>query len=159
MAIDYPAIQNALIANISAAMESNLDQQYASLPLPATALTGIFVWQGTATVNAPDTSEVAVDQYIRLDADGAWYKITAVTPDVSITISDTYAVGSFPTGSGGSSTANIDPPPPLTGSGSVDSLAEAIAVGVMTAIEAVMDSAEISGTTAGTDTIGPGVIS
>ncbi len=112
---------------ISSNLESNLDGQYASLPMPATALSATYTWGGTATVTSSDTSEVVVNNFIRLDSDGNWYKILSIIPNTSVTVEDTYVVGSFPSGATQSSIAAVDPPPPLSGTGNMDTFADAIA--------------------------------
>lgn len=116
-------IKQALTDNL----ESNLDAQYASLPMPATALSAAYTWNSTATVTSSDTSEVAVNTFIRLDSDANWFKILSIVPDTSITVEDTYSVGAFPSGATQSSIAAVDPPTPLTGTGNIDTFADAIA--------------------------------
>ena len=49
-------------------------------------LNATYTWNGTGTVASSDTTEVHVGHYIRLDSDGRWFEITAVTPGVSVTI-------------------------------------------------------------------------
>jgi len=59
------------------------------------ALNATYTWNGTTTVTSSDTSEAEVGNYIRLDSDGGWFKITEIDPDTDVTI-----VGaSIPTGS------------------------------------------------------------
>lgn len=159
MSIDYGLIEGEMAAALSAGLESNLDSQYAGLALPAISLAAVYTWDGTETVSTIDTSEVVVDQYIRLDSDGNWYKIVGVTANISITVEDTYTLGTFPVGITPSSVASVDPPPPLSNSGGMDTFSEAIASAVTDGIQTALDNAEISGTTTGLDTIGPGVIS
>jgi hypothetical protein len=160
MSIDYGLIEGEMAVALSSGLESNLDSQYASLPITGVPLLAEFVWTGIETVSTTDTSQVEVDKYIRLDADGNWYKIVAITVDANITVEDTYNLGTFPTGVTQSSLAIVDPPPPLSANpGSMDTFSEAIASAVTDGIKSALDNAEISGTTAGLDTIGPGVIS
>lgn len=52
------------------------------------AVTAVFTWNGTATVTSGDTSEVAVGDWIRLDSDDQWFKITALVTNVSVTIAN-----------------------------------------------------------------------
>ena len=51
-----------------------------------TALAATYTWDGTTTVLSGDTSEVSVDDRIMLDSDDQWFKVTAVTTNVSVTI-------------------------------------------------------------------------
>lgn len=68
----------------------------------ATALTGTWTWNGTTTVTTGDTSQVIVGSQIRLDSDGQWFTITAITPNVDVTISNPLTL-TIPTGATGSS--------------------------------------------------------
>ncbi len=49
-------------------------------------LAATYTWDGTTTVLSGDTSEVAVGDYIRLAVDGQYFEITAIDPNVSVTI-------------------------------------------------------------------------
>ncbi len=53
-----------------------------------TSVTAVFTWDGTTTVLSGDTSEVAVNDWIRLDSDGQWFQITSIVTDVSVTIAN-----------------------------------------------------------------------
>lgn len=61
-------------------------------------LQAIYTWNGTTTVTTADTSEVAVDDWIRYGEFGELFQISVVTPGVSVTIlnpgSDTILSGS-----------------------------------------------------------------
>ncbi len=54
--------------------------------ISATAIVAAFTWAGSTTVTSGDTSEVAVGDFIRLDSDGQWFEISAITPSVDVTI-------------------------------------------------------------------------
>ena len=56
------------------------------LKFEITALTGTWTWDGTTTVLSDDTSQVAVNDWVRLKADNQWFKITGITPNTSVTI-------------------------------------------------------------------------
>jgi len=51
-----------------------------------TELSAIYTWDGTTTVTSADTSEVAVDDWIKLDSDGQWFQIQSIVTDTSVTI-------------------------------------------------------------------------
>lgn len=121
------AIGDSMEDAISAALEATTDATNATLLVPAQALSGSWEWDGTTTVTSTNTSEVAVDTFIRLDSDGTWYQITSVTADTEVEVDDVYGVGSYPTGTSQSSKARIDPPVPVTGTGYMDIFASAIA--------------------------------
>lgn len=67
-------------------------------------ITATFVWNGTLVVGATDTSEVLQGDWIRLDTDGRYYKITGIIPNVECQIENpmNYPV---PTGTTSSSKA------------------------------------------------------
>lgn len=57
------------------------------IPLPqATALNPVLTWNGSTTVLTGDTSEAAVDDFIRLDVDGQFFKIISVVLNTSYEI-------------------------------------------------------------------------
>ena len=72
--------------------------------LPTIALTTDPAWPGgaagagvTAVVTTADTSQVAVGDFAREDADGRWFKVTVVVPSTSFTVEDVHAHGgTFP---------------------------------------------------------------
>lgn len=71
----------------------------------ATAIVEVLTWDGTTTVEAvTDTSEAIVGDWIRLDADGQWFEITAITPGDNFTILNPGA-DTIPTGATQSSKA------------------------------------------------------
>ena len=116
------SIEQALIDNL----ETNLDAQYASLDLPSTDITaGALTWDGTTTVTAPTGHGVVVNQFLQLNSDAQWFKVL-VASATSLTIENTYSV-TIPSSTGTSSTADVAPPPPLSGTGNLDTFAEAIA--------------------------------
>lgn len=47
---------------------------------------GNWNWNGTTTVTATDTTQVAVNDWVAADSDGQYFKITAETPNVDVTI-------------------------------------------------------------------------
>jgi len=49
-------------------------------------LTAVFVWDGTLVVLSSDTTEVAPGDWIRLDADGRYFRIVSEVPNVSVTL-------------------------------------------------------------------------
>jgi uncharacterized phage protein gp47/JayE len=69
-----------------------------------TPLVATYTWPGgsgaTAVVTTSDTSEVVVDDWIKLDSDGRWYQISVIVPNTSVTIlnpgSETMPSGSTP---------------------------------------------------------------
>lgn len=73
-----------------------------SIQPKATTLLGTWTWNGTTTVLATDTSQVAAGDFIRLNASPTlFFQIAGVTPGVSVTILNPGAA-TIPTGSGGS---------------------------------------------------------
>ncbi len=78
---------------------------------------------------------------------------------MSVTVQDTFAVGSFPSGSASSSKANGPIPDPPSGSSLEDKLATPIANAVVDGIKSVLDQAEINDVADDLgNTVGPGVI-
>lgn len=75
-----------------------------SVETTALPLTTVYTWNGTTTVLSPDTSEVSIGDWIRLDSDGQFFEITGITPDVDVTISNPGAL-SIPSGATQSSIA------------------------------------------------------
>lgn len=49
-------------------------------------LLGNWNWNGTTTIATTDTTQVAVNDWVRAVSDGQWFKITAETPNVDVTI-------------------------------------------------------------------------
>lgn len=62
-----------------------------------TDLSATYTWNGTTTVTSADTSEVSVDDWIGLKSDRQLFRITAITPNVSVTIDNTAGL-TIPTG-------------------------------------------------------------
>lgn len=64
-----------------------------------------YTWNGTTTVTSPDTSAVAVNDWIWLTTSNAnaLFRITAINPNVSVTIDNTDGF-TIPSGSGGNTT-------------------------------------------------------
>ncbi len=124
MALIDGTIKEALVA----LLEGNLDGQYSDLNMPAVALVGSYSWDTTAVVLTDDTSDITVGEFIRLDVDGVWYEVVGpIVAGVSVTIEDTYSVGSFPSGATQTSKATVPMTPPLSGTGNMDTFADAIA--------------------------------
>lgn len=51
-------------------------------------LVAVFVWDGTLVVLTADTSEVAVNDWIRLNSDGRYFQIASMVPNTSVTITN-----------------------------------------------------------------------
>ena len=68
------------------------------------ALSGTWTWDGTTTVLATDTSEVAVGNWISLDSDAQSFKITAIVANTSVSIENPRSL-TIPSGATGSSFA------------------------------------------------------
>ena len=64
----------------------NHEEVYGRLTGTPVALAQVYTWAGTTTVTSANTSEVAVGDWIKLDADGQYFEVSAVTPNVSVTI-------------------------------------------------------------------------
>jgi hypothetical protein len=67
-----------------------------------TTLLGTWTWDGTTTVLATNTSQVATGNWIQLDSDGQFFKITAITPNTDVTIENPGSL-IIPSGATGSS--------------------------------------------------------
>lgn len=158
MAIDFNAIEAQMASNIGTGMATGVNSSIANLNVPAAALAAVYTWNGTTTVNTPNTGEVAVGNSIRLDSDGNWFRITAITPNTSVTIVSDYGA-TIPSGATQSSVTTVPLPAAASPSSMESSLGAAIAAAVRTALETFASDAEISGVDAGGDTVGPGVIS
>lgn len=98
MAVDYSAVKDTVATAIGDALASSSGDSMATLDVPSIGVTA--TWDGTAVVLIPDTSLLNVDNFIRENVSASWYKILSIIPNVSVTVEDTYAVGSFPTGGG-----------------------------------------------------------
>lgn len=70
------------------------------------SLSGTWTWDGTTTVLATDTSQVAVDDYVYLDSDAQLFRITEVVANTSVTIENPDGL-TIPSGATGSSV--VDP--------------------------------------------------
>lgn len=75
-----------------------------SVAVTAQALTVDWTWNGTTTVTTTDTSDVAVDDFIRLDSDEQFFQIQSIVPNTSVVISNPGGA-TIPTGTGASSKA------------------------------------------------------
>ena len=93
-----------------------------SVNYTAQALTAVFTWNGTTTITTPDTSEVAIGDFIRLDSDAQYFEIVGLTPNVDVTIANPGA-HAIPSGATQSSiatdimTVGLAGPPPGTAVG------------------------------------------
>lgn len=77
-----------------------------SIQPKATTLLGTWTWNGTTTVLATNTSQVAAGDFIRLNSSPTlFFQIAGVTPGVSVTILNPGAA-TIPTGAGGSALAS-----------------------------------------------------
>jgi len=60
-------------------------------------LLATYDWNGSSTVATADTSEVTVGAYIRLDADGRWYRVNTVYTNMSVELDgSSWPVGTTP---------------------------------------------------------------
>ena len=96
MAINYDQIKVDMAKAIADAMAATVGDGFAKLPASGSGITA--TWAGTNTVLVPDTSLLQVGNFIRSDADGNWFKIASIIPNVSVSVLDTFGVGAFPTG-------------------------------------------------------------
>lgn len=172
MTIDWNSIKTSVANAAADALAEAQAQAFAQFPISATAIAATYVWDGTAVITTSDTSEVTIGDagsppgtptippsYIRLDSDSNWYKVVSIVPNTSIAIEDTFSVGGFPTGSTQSSKANAPIPAPPSAAGLENKLAVPLVDAILDGVRTALDTAEISGVTAGSDAIGPGVIS
>lgn len=81
---------------------TNHEEVYGRLTGTPTALAQTYTWGGTTTVLSGNTGEVVVGDWIKLDADGQYFEISVVTPNVSVTILNPGGV-TIPTGATASS--------------------------------------------------------
>lgn len=64
----------------------NHEEVYGRFTGTPVALVQTYTWNGTTTVASANTGEVVVGDWIKLDADGQYFEVSAVTPNVSVTI-------------------------------------------------------------------------
>lgn len=161
MTIAWATLKTTVASDIADALATAQAQAIAEFPTPSVALSATYTWDGTNTVLTSDTSEVTTspETFIKLDADGKWYKVLSIVTDTSVTVEDTYSIGSFPTGSAGSSKAlGAVPSPPTSGSLNTK-LATPIAVAVVDGIKSALDQAIINDVADDIgNSVGPGVI-
>lgn len=161
MTINWAQIKSDVAAAIGSEIATQQGIAIAQWPVPGIPLAATYTWQGNNTVLTPDTSEVSTSpaSFIRLDSDNNWYKVTGITPNVSVTVEDTYGVGGYPSGSSGSSKASSAvPSPPSSGSISTQ-LGTPIAVAVVDGIKDALDQAIINDVASDAgNSVGPGVI-
>lgn len=159
MALDFDGIESAMAAAISSGLADSVNGQLGEQTLPASTLPQNYSWTGGIVVWVSDTSDVAVDDYIRYDSDGRWYRISFIFPNIALQVQDTFSTGGFPAGSGAGQTSKADlPPAPPMDPAQGDTFAEPIAAAVRAALETFAADAEINDVQAGGDQIGPGVI-
>lgn len=65
------------------------------------ALNGTWTWDGTTTVLSDNTSNIVVGDWLRMDDDNSPFKITAITPNVNVTIENPDSL-IIPSGTGAS---------------------------------------------------------
>jgi hypothetical protein len=83
-------------------------------------LLGTWTWDGTTTILATDTTQVAVNDWVSGLVDGQFFQITAETPNVSVTVSNPQNY-TIPTGALASVwVAAADAPPYQSGWGSAN---------------------------------------
>lgn len=157
MAINFNAIEAQIAADIGVSIASGVNDGIATIAVPFAPLVATATWNGTGVVAMADTSELQIGYSIRLNADGNWFLVDSIIEDVSVGVTTQYGAV-FPSGATPSSFTDIALPPPATSQSIEDSLGASIGFAVRNALEAFASDAEISGTTAGGDTIGPGVI-
>lgn len=163
MAINFDNIESIMAATIGTEMSDGINGNVGNLNIPPEALTPIVAilnWDGSTTILTTDTSEFSDSggEFLKLDADGGWFRTISLVTDTSIVIENLYNL-TIPTGSTSSSKSPFNLPEPADANSIEDSLGVAIAKAVRDALETFADDAEISGVDAGTDTVGPGVIS
>lgn len=76
----------------------------------STTLSGTWTWDGTSVVLATVTTQVAVGDFIRLDADGQFFRIASITAGVSVMIENLLDL-TIPSGAGGSSFVDVSAAP------------------------------------------------
>lgn len=96
MALDFNTIKDDMALAIANAMAAASQDQMAALPILGLGVDS--TWDGTATVLTPDTTQIKVDNFIKQNAIGNWYKVASVIPSTSIVVLDFYTIGSFPSG-------------------------------------------------------------
>ena len=160
MAIDWTTLEEALAQKLADDFSDQQTKDLGGLPAPASTISGTVTWDGTATVLATNTSEISSSpaSYVRKDAAGSWFKVTAVTPNTSFVVEDTYKAGSFPSGVGGETSQQTIPAPPSSSSLKTK-MGDVIAAAVREFVEGALDEAVVSDVTSGVDTVGPNVIS
>lgn len=94
------------VTDLSFCRGDSADFPFVVLDDPDTLL-GTWTWDGTLMVTSTDTSGVVDGDWIRLDENNPWFKITAITPNVNVTIENPDGL-TVPSGSGASGASPID---------------------------------------------------
>lgn len=161
MTIDWNGIKTSVANAISSAMGNAMSLDLARWPVPGIPLAATYTWDGSNTVLTPDTSEVSDSpaSFIKLVADGNWYKVIAIDPNVSVTVQDFYSVGSFPSGSSGTEKASSACPNCPSQGGLNGKFGTPIANAVIDGVKTALDQAVINDVAEDVgNTVGPGVI-
>jgi hypothetical protein len=175
MTIPWATIKSDVADALATALAQVQSEAFAAFPIPSIPISATYTWDGTNTILTSDTSEVNVydpgdpppggttpttpASYIRLDSDGNWYKVIGIVTDTSITVEDTYNIGSFPTGSTASSKSDGPVPSPPSVDTMKEKLATPIAESVFDGVKDALDTAEIHDVADDLgNVVGPGVI-
>lgn len=158
MAIDFDQIQDDMADEIASAITSQSSQGFGTVDVPAEDIAAAYTWSVSGFITTTDTSEVEVGNHIRIKSVGKWYEISNIVTDTRIDLNDKFGFG-FQSSTSPSEVTTYPLPDPPTSDAIKDSLGTPIAEAVRNALETFADDAEIRGTTSGSDTIGPGVIS
>lgn len=161
MTINWAQIKLDVAEAIGTEFANQQSIALAQWPVPGIPLTSTYTWNGTNTVLTPDTSQVTVSpqSFIRLDSDNNWYGVVSINPNVSVTISDIYGVGGYPSGSSQSSKASSTLPSPPSASSMTEKLGTPIADAVIDGVKDALDQAVINDVAYDMgNTVGPGVI-
>lgn len=75
------------LGNVTLFIDDGTGAAESVIVIAATALAATYTWAGPSlVVTTPDTSEVAVGDFFRLDADGQWFEIASIVPSTSVTV-------------------------------------------------------------------------
>lgn len=94
------------MTDLSMVRGDNADFPFVVLDDPST-LTGTWTWDGSLTVLSDDTSGVTVGDWIRLSSSYSWFEVSAVTPNVDVTIVNQDEL-TVPSGTGAEGASPVD---------------------------------------------------
>ena len=183
MAIDWDTIKEETAVALADALATAQGQAFSTFPMQAVVIEADYAWGGGEIILTNDTSEVTEGTEgtppedipttppleivatvppsdIRYGDDGAWFRVAAINPNVSITVEDTFDVG-FPTGSGeGASAKAASPIPNAPDSSSLqEKLADPIVNAIFDGVKEALDTAVINDVADDPgNVVGPGVI-